>query len=192
MAEVVEAKQVGVPIPNGGVPIFGVGEDLHHLNKGPDGAFAEFETVSGEGTGFQDAIRCRIAGELPEKAWYTQVSTQSKIDLKEGDTVLISFWARTIATKAEDGMGDFLLFFGVPAAKDTPEGEVVKETFMERQKVGKAWKQFLLPRRVPADYPAGSTRMNLDFGYARQTIDFAGIQVHRFTGKKPADLPTTE
>ena len=129
---------------------------------------------------------------MPEKAWYTQVSIRSTLNLKQGETVLISFWARTIATKAEDGMGDFLIYFGIPAAEDTPADELVKETIMERRKVGKEWKQFLIPRRVPADYEAALTRMNLDFGYALQTLEFAGIQVYQYPDRSPEDLPSSE
>lgn len=56
----------------------------------------------------------------PGKPWFTEVSTICNSDLKQGDTVLISFWARTVASKTEDGLGEFLIFFGVPA--DHPAG----------------------------------------------------------------------
>jgi len=182
----------GTPIPAGGEPVLATDEEQRQLNRGPDGAFAEFERVSDAAMGFTNVLRCRVTGELPEKAWYTQVSTPTALDLKAGDTVLISFWARAVASQANDGQGDFLVFFGVPAAEDTPPEERIKETLMERRKVDRQWRQFLIPRRVAADYPAGQARMNLDFGYAVQTLEFARIQVFRYPGKEPDTLPSTE
>jgi len=188
----VEAQTVGIPIPEGGELVFDHSPEAQRLNKGPEEAVAEFESVDGKGTGFQKAIRGQVLGTLPEKPWYAQISTAAAADLMQGDTVLLSFWARTVTTEADEGAGEFLVYFGVPAAEGTAEADRLPTSYNLMKKVGPDWKQFLLPVTIAADYTASPALLNLDFGYAVQTLEFAGIRAHRYPDKTIADLPSTE
>lgn len=190
--DVIEAKAVGVPLPAGGEAVFGPSPEAQRLNKGPEESVAEFELVDGQATGFQQAIHCRILGTLPEKPWYAQVSTAANVDLMKGDTVLLSFWARALATDSDAGIGEFLIYFGVPAAEGAPESERLPTSYNLMKKVGSEWQQFLIPVTIAADYTSAPALLNLDFGYAVQTLEFAGIQALRYRDKTIADLPTTE
>ncbi len=180
-----ETEKPGVSIPAGGEMLFEAGFEVHQLNKGPEERNASFERVSGAGTGFEHAIRGRVI-EVPEMVWHAQISTPVKSDLPDGAIVLLSFWARTVETEADSGMGEFLVYLGMPAT------DGVEPSVNQREKVGPRWKQFLIPARVLTDYRKDLTHLNLDFGSGRQTIEFAGIQLHRYEGKEIGDLPVSE
>lgn len=190
--DVVRAKAVGVPIPDGGEAVFDPSPEAQRLNKGPEESIAKFELVDGQATGFQQAIRCQVSGALPEKPWYAQVSTAANVDLMKGDTVLLSFWARTTASDTDEGTGEFLVYFGIPAAEGTAESDRLPTSYNQMKKVGSEWKQFLIPMQIAADYTSAPALLNLDFGYAIQTLEFSGIQAIRYADKSIDELPSSE
>jgi hypothetical protein len=68
---------------------------------------------------------------------------------------------------------------------------VVEPAVYQKAKVGDRWSQFLLPVRLGSDYAKLKTSVNLDFGFALQTLDFAGIELRRYGRLNVEDLPST-
>ena len=186
----IREKVLGVILPRGGISLFAENGQPHR-NQGPEAACAEFEDISGDGTGFASAIRGRVLEPLPEHAWYAQLATPVLKDLKAGDVVLLSFWARAEQTGADDGKGEFLIYLGTPGSEGIPPGEAVEPAVYQKAKVGDRWSQFLLPVRLSRDYAKLKTSVNLDFGFALQTLDFAGIELRRYGRLNVEDLPST-
>jgi len=183
-------ERPGVALPDGGVSVFEPGMDAHRRNRGPEAAGAEFEIVSGEGSGFEEAVRGRVLAPLPEHPWHAQVATPVIEDLKAGQVLLLSLWARALASEADDGRGEFLVYFGTPGDENTLPGDGVEPAIYEKVKVGAEWRQLLLPVQLSRDYEKLKTSVNLDFGFAIQTLEFAGIQLHLYPDRRLEDLPT--
>lgn len=185
-------ERPGRVLPEGGVSLFDPGIDAHRRNRGPDAKCAEFEMVSGQGTGFEEALRCRVMAPLPEHPWYAQLSTPVTEDLRAGQLLLLSLWARTVSTSAADGQGEFLIYFGTPGDDNTLPGQEVEPAIYRKVRVGPEWTQLLLPVQLIRDYEKKRTSVNLDFGFAIQTLEFTGIQLRRYVDMTFADLPATD
>jgi hypothetical protein len=177
----------GTPIPEGGEELVGSDLGIHTLNRGPDEVFAAFEMVDAKETGFETGIRARTIGPAPELPWYTQISTPIAQAFEVGDTVLVSLWARAIEWDETSEEGQVTIYFGQPGGSGE-DGEQVAASLSERMKFGAEWQQFLYPLRMAADYPVPGTVLNLDFGHAVQTLEFAGIQVRHYPGKSVEEI----
>lgn len=179
----------GAPIPEGGEELVGADVGIHILNRGPEEVFASFEMVDAKATGFPTGIRARTIGQIPELPWYTQISTPIAREFKQGDTVLVSLWARLIETDADSGEGTVTIYFGQPGETDGDD-EQVEPSLNAGLEFGTEWKQFFYPIGIVADYSAPGTKLNLDFGHVVQTMEFAGIQVRLYHGKSIEEIST--
>jgi hypothetical protein len=152
-----------------------------HVGPKPSG---EMKTVDVEGQPFKQAIRA-VVKETPENPWTVQVSTLTVADAKEGDVVLASFWARCAGTKAADGKAQFLVYFGIPESD-------LDHAMAQELSIGPKWTRVQVPARVPADFASGKAMLNLDLGYAAQTVELADIKLTNY-GKtvKLEDLPSS-
>ncbi len=152
-----------------------------HVGPKPSG---EIKTMDVEGQPFKQAIRVAVK-EMPENPWTVQLSTLTSADVKEGDVVLASFWARSVETKAAGTKAEFLVYFGIP------EGGV-EHSIAQELSIGAKWTKVQVPARVVADYASGKAMLNLDFGYAVQTVDVADIKLTNFgRAVKLEDLPSS-
>jgi len=150
-----------------------------HAGPKPSG---EFKTVDVGGQAFKQAIRVTVK-EIPANPWTVQLSTLTSADAKEGDIVLASFWARCVESKAAGTTSEFLVYFGIP------EGGV-EHSIAQELSIGAKWTKVQVPARVAADYASGKAMLNLDFGYAVQTVEVAEIKVTNFArAVKLEDLP---
>jgi hypothetical protein len=180
----------GEPLPEGGEDLLEIGPEAHRRNGGAEGVYAEFSTMEGRESGVPEAIRARVKAPLPEHAWYAQIATPVVSDLKAGDVLMLSFHVRAEVSAAEGGQGEFLIYLGTPGGEDTLPGLEVEPAVYRKLRVGKEWKQVLLPVQIGRDYVKLRTSLNFDLGFVVQTLEFAGIRLQRHPGTRLEDLPS--
>ncbi|MGN6505381.1 MAG: endo-1,4-beta-xylanase [Tepidisphaeraceae bacterium] len=121
---------------------------------------------------FTHALRISVSERAPSD-YALQYVEPIHAELKKGDVVYLSLWARMTETADESGQG--VLGIVLEQAKE-PFNKVISR----RLSVTREWQQIAVPARLTNDYPADGTHITLRVGGARQTLEIADVQLLKF------------
>lgn len=133
---------------------------------------------------FKEAYRAQILSTPPNN-WDVQLTAKTSVPVEKGDVLLATIYFRTEWAPQESGEGESEFVFEL--AKEPYTKSVTYPLHASRD-----WKQLNVPFVAGQNYSAGDAQMILRLGYAKEIIEFGGVQVHNF-GKQLAlaDLPVT-
>jgi endo-1,4-beta-xylanase len=103
---------------------------------------------------------------IPANGWNAGMEINISAAVANGDKLLVVFWARTISGPNNIGMGNFEFMMNL-----SPYTKYM--TF--EQRIGKEWKQYILPIQMTADLAAGKAKFGVELGVAVQTIQIGGV-----------------
>jgi endo-1,4-beta-xylanase len=173
-------------LPPGGEPL--LPDDSSQAFAAGGGAGHEdafkFSQVDAAGPGFRRAWRIETSRDL-NPPWAVEVRSVLTAAVKKGDTGLLRFHARMLASADETGSGQIR----VAVQKVGPGLEKsLDATFA----VGAEWQECLLPFTFSDDCAPGAAEIAFGFGFRRETIEVGRVELMNF-GKSVdvAALPTT-
>ena len=174
------------PVPAGGEPLI-AGDTVRAFGAsgGPGNADAyKFTTGEASGPGFTRAWRVETNRDL-SPAWAVEVRAALALAVKKGDTGLLRFYARTIASADETGAGQMR----VVVQKVGPEYQKsLEKTVTMRSE----WQEFVLPFTFAEDYAPQAVELAFGFGFKRETVEVGGLELLHYGRRvEIAMLPKT-
>ena len=140
--------------------------------------------VEAAGAGFSRALHIETSRDL-SPAWAVEVRAPLARAVKKGDTALLRFYARNIASADETGAGQVRAAVqkAGPNYEKSLEGTVT---------MGAAWQEFLMPFTFADDYGKGAVELTFGFGFKRETVELGGIELLHYGRRvELAALPRT-
>ena len=153
--------------------------------EGTDAELTVFDIAPADGLpdGVIEGVRVENRVEMPQ-AWAVQLFAATTGDVADGDTLLVTFFARGSA--------------------DTPDGWLDADAYLQEAggdyrklvtapvEAGSEWRQFFAPASARFDAAAGGHEFVLHLGSAVQTLEIAGLGVLNYgPDVAPEDLPKT-
>lgn len=170
-------------MPKGGTPLLGP-DPIAALKLQGDATKGNVSHVDVKGPGFTNAVRAETTSR-PDNDWQFEVGSFTMGDVKVGDVVLATFYARALKGQVENGQARAVFDFqtGPPnwsKSVSQPLG------------ITREWKRFYVPLEIKYDSPAGQGSVAIRLGYNPQIVEFAALDIRNY-GKtlKLRDLPRT-
>lgn len=133
---------------------------------------------------FARALRIETRRDL-SPAWAVEVRRSLDRPARRGDTALLRFRARRIASTDETGLGQI-------RAVVQRAGPNYRKSVENTVSVGAEWQEFLLPFVFSEDYAKFGAEVSFGFGFKRQTVEIGGIELLHFGNRvPPSALPRT-
>ncbi len=134
--------------------------------------------------GFDSAWRIETK-EDTGPSFAIQLRANSFTELKRGDVGILRFFARTIESNDESGLGRV----GVDVRPAVGWGRgMVSESFSPPE----TWEEFLVPFKADDDYDRFEAMVSFSFGYRKQTVEIAELECLTFGDSVAfSDLPRT-
>jgi endo-1,4-beta-xylanase len=154
---------------------------------GPEGAFrltGQTDAVALSAVSDGRAWRIETRRDL-SPTWAVEWKAAIPRDVARGDVGLIRFRARAVMTSNEAGTGHLRL----AVQKASPDWAKSAEAELTADA---QWRDFALPFAFRDDYAAGTAEVSFGFGFRRQTLEIADLQVLYFgRNVELAALPRT-
>jgi len=140
--------------------------------------------VDATGPGFSRALRVETSRDL-SPAWAVELRAPLDRAVKKGDTALLRFFVRNIASADETGAGQVRV--AVQQA-----GPNYQKSLENTVTMGAAWQEYLMPFTFADDYGPGAVELTFGFGFKRETLELGGIELLHY-GRRVAlaALPKT-
>ena len=114
-----------------------------------------------------------VVTEVPDQPWKAQTWVLPlAADIAAGDTVKITFMARTTAPAG--GSGEISAIVGMKAAP-------YKQTVSQKVTIGSEWKEYTVSGTAKEALPGDQARFGFIAGYQVQTVEIAKISVVKTT-----------
>lgn len=174
-----------VLIPEGGVPLLTGDPGALRPSGGSGNVDAiKVATVDATGADFTRALRVETTRDL-SPAWAVEVRAPLAAAVQKGDTGLLRFFARTIASADETGAGQVRVVV-------QQAGPDYRKSLENTATMRSEWQEFLLPFTFPDDYAPGAVELAFGFGFKRETVEIGGVEVLGFGRRvEPGALPKT-
>lgn len=118
--------------------------------------------------------------------WDSQIQFTKVAGIENNDVILISFYARTIASLQESGDGAIIAC--IEENKD-PYGKQI----YQKVAIGHDWKQYFVPLKSKATLPMTGVSYSFHTGFASQTIEVADVKFLNYKNTITLEaLPVTE
>jgi GH35 family endo-1,4-beta-xylanase len=136
------------------------------------------------GQPFAQAWRVRTE-RVPEYPYQVQLSARTSAPVQRDDTLLASFYVRTVETAAETGAARTSFVFELAAEPYTKSAQLAVDATRD-------WQRIDLPFRAADSYAAGRAQVNFQLGHGPQTIEIGGVSLLGYgRGVGPEALPRT-
>ena len=133
---------------------------------GPD---KRVKIVESKGAPSGQAYRVTVKKKKPNH-WDIATRNDMVKDIKKGDVIVVSFWARAAKPQKGKEKGDI----NVALQRDI---EPYDQVILERIALDTEWKKYHLSGKANRDYAANVTELNYNLALAKQTIEFAEYYV---------------
>ncbi|MEM1166183.1 MAG: endo-1,4-beta-xylanase [Planctomycetota bacterium] len=170
------------PVPGATIAIDGGTDAFIHRGPavGPESLSRTNEEVNGE----RMAIVSLNVTEVTDQFWDAQLAAYTTKAVRTGDVLLASFWARCGSSMTGNARFQFDFERTSP-----PNEKCVSLGFA----VGRQWRRFEIPFEVTMDTGAGDSRVAIQLGQTRQSLDMAGFSLRNFGPDIDIEtLPKTE
>lgn len=136
------------------------------------------------GPGFSQAVR--VVSQKRGNAWDVQFHLPIMHPVAKGEVLLAHFWARTLQTHAESGVGTV----GVTVQKASPGWTA---SIGRSVSVPTTWQEFYFRGVSKDDYASGGMTLDFRCGGGEQTLEFGGIELLSYGNRAAVtDLPSTK
>ena len=163
------------PLPAGGTDLLGAGP--FSAFQMYTGGAVKVEAVPVCGRTFTQAWRVTGLAKL-EQPYLAQLSANSVAAVKEGDALVVQFWARSLGGPAQT---EFVF-----ESNDTYQNSATVGVQLSPQ-----WKLYSVPFRAKLDYAAGNGGARFRLGYDQQSFELGGVVLKNYGGSLPlSSLPT--
>lgn len=130
----------------------------------------KLELVAVQGRPFSQAARITTDAD-PGVEWNLQLIVPTTGDVRTGDVVLARFWLRCVDSMTGEG------FTGFVFEENRPPHDKAAEL---RVGATSEWLECFVPFKAARDFPAGEAQVCFRAGYARQTIEIAGVELTNY------------
>lgn len=166
------AEDITAKIRRANVPAVGTMEVVT-VADAPKGAFT---------TALQAETRVK-----PETTWSFEAQIPWPGEVKKGDVIWMSFWARALRTSTEQQVGNAEMLLDLNHPPFWPKACQFETTF------GREWKPFAFAYVAGKAYAAGELRLVWRCGYPPQTIQIAGVRAINYGSSVAVrDLPRSK
>jgi GH35 family endo-1,4-beta-xylanase len=178
-------ENLGQGLPPGGKAILPT-DGLSAFRVEANTSLAEWEEVAVTGQPFQRAYRLTTKSR-PENPWGVQFSATATEGVTKGDTLLLTFYVRTVKGQAETGEARTAVVF------ERGEDPYSKSLDAAVSIPAQGWKRFDFPFNAQEDLPQNLARVHFRLGYDPQSFEVGGISLTKW-GPEVAlkDLPRTK
>ncbi|MCU0429266.1 MAG: endo-1,4-beta-xylanase [Cytophagaceae bacterium] len=171
--------------PAGGISVLGsypASTFRLHQNSGE----GSYEKVRVNHSQFEEALQLSTL-QAPNNPWDIQLSAFNKMQVKEGDVMLLTFFARMISSKDETGQASL----GCVFEKASPDYD---KSLFRNVNPDAEWKLYNLPFTCKQDFDLAEAQINFQIGTSKaQVIQIANIQLLNYRDKITLEkLPKTE
>ena len=118
---------------------------------------------------FAEALRI-VLQDVPDNFWEIQTLLPNHSPIAEGDVLLVEFYLRAIHTEDQSGQVQLSVYF-------QDAGPPWDKSLFHLARAAEQWRHYVLPFRARRDYPRGKGLFCFGLGYARQTLDLAGVRL---------------
>ena len=151
--------------------------------SGSRAADAKISVVASDNPNFKRAIRAQTLAQA-QKPYEIQLRSVNVAPIAKNDTLLATFWMRTIQSPMDEGFVGFTFEQAV---------EPYTRSYGYETSAGRAWTRFDLPFRAADNYAPGEAVMNLRVGFAPQTVEIGGISLTNYGSNVAFEsLPATK
>lgn len=182
------SKPVAPPIsakrlPPGGVSLFPADALATLAVTGQ--TVAPLQRVPIAGQPFNEAARLTTLSR-PTTVYAAQFAGAVPKDVKKGDTLLVTFYVRTVKGSPETGEAQTQFVF------ERGSEPYTKAVEQEIAVPAQGWKRFDIPFKSVEDLPAGTAKVSFRLGYDPQVFEIGGLSLINFGPNVAlADLPRT-
>jgi endo-1,4-beta-xylanase len=171
-------------LPAGGVALLPA-ESLGAFSASNRADAVKVERVPVEGQPFKEALRLTTL-QKSANVWDVQLSATATQGVKKGDTLLATFYVRSVKGQAETGEARTALVF------ERGEEPYTKSVDYDVRIPARGWKRFDVPFKAGEDLPQNLSKMHFRLGYDPQAFEIGGISLTKW-GPEVAlkDLPRT-
>ncbi len=167
-------------IPTGGTSL--ISGDI--TSYGFYGDKAEKTIIDVTQQSFDKAIQVKVS-EQPPNNYDMGITFNAAGGINEGDVVLFTFYARSIASIQETGEGFAMVVLEENVKYDKVIGRKIS--------IGTAWQAYYLKGKANMSIPLSEMNIAIQLGFPPQTVQFADFQVINYGSDKTLeDLPETE
>lgn len=127
-----------------------------------------------EGQPFTDAVRINVTKQ-PGALWDMQLRTQIKHNIRKGDIIYVTFWARGIENDAEFGECSFMCGLELNKA---PWTRIF--TISPKLLLGKPWQKIQRVYKANQNLTPKDGAFSLQFGLEPQTFEIGGVELYNY------------
>lgn len=185
------ADHESATLPEGGVSLIGSEDPVETMT------FRERPTSGGEtiasrsvvdvtGQSFDRAYRIEVFNP-GSNFWDANIGAVGTIPVRKGDTAMVRFFLRKLASQDESGLVSINVYV------EGPEPEYSK-SLNTAVSAGDEWREFNLPLQFNADYSAGNVFLYIGFGQTGKpmTMEIGGVELIHYGDRYAlTDLPQT-
>ena len=134
---------------------------------------------------FAEALRI-VLQDVPDNFWEIQTVLPNRSPIAEGDVLLVEFYVRAIDTEDQSGQVQLSVYF-------QDAGPPWDKSLFHLAYAAEQWRHYVVPFRARRDYPRGRGLFCFGLGYARQTLDLAGVRLVNYgPDMEIEDLPAID
>jgi GH35 family endo-1,4-beta-xylanase len=148
------------------------------------GAAGEAELITADAQPFEGAVRIRTRERTPDW-WSVQWMTHSLTEVRRGDVLHCTFYARGIESVDETGIPRGRVYF-------QEAGAPWRKSLLREFEAGPEWQRYDFPFAAQRSLGAGEAMLAFAFGYPPQTIEIGGVSLTNYRDAvRLRDLPMT-
>jgi len=145
---------------------------------------AHASTVEVDGMPFTRALRV-VTEIVPENPWGFQILANTAGEIRTGDVILISMFARGAAERSDNGTARAVAYIQMAQSPHTKLGTLAMDP-------GSEWRQYLMPFRASMNLSPGQHNLTIFLGYYAQTVEIGGVRIVNYgSARDIPELPRT-
>jgi endo-1,4-beta-xylanase len=151
-------------IPAGGISL--IKESYPNFTKGGSKGTLTNTTITGQT--FTKGFKYSTGADVIN-SWDAQVSFTKTAGIEANDVILVTFFARTLASVEESGDGAIIVC--IELNKDPYTKQIY-----DKHSIGKDWKQYFVPLKCKSALALAEVTYSFHTGFASQTIEVADVK----------------
>jgi len=141
-----------------------VPEDLTRWSRQPEARFAQTKAVATSEPRVPNAVQITVGDHRTEPIWMAELSETTRVPLKRGDGVVLSFWARSPSNSKVTAF--------VQRATAPYTG-----SFNEELNLRPEWRQYVVEGQMAEDYKPGEAKVGFHFNYGPGVVEIGAVKL---------------
>lgn len=170
------------PLPEGTGPVIDGVKGVKLLGNDPFSALQPYRDTNNfnvtyfqvEDMPFRNAVRVEITRQ-PNAIWDMQLRTQIQHNIRKGDIIYLTFWAKGFAIDSEFGECSFMTGLELNRA---PWSRIF--TIRPKLLIGRPWRKFQRVYKSNLDLNPKTGAFSFQFGLEPQTFEIGGVELYNY------------